>query len=266
MGYYYRAEFHELWIAGPGMALGYQEVPAWELGDLGVESMFELNNSGHISSPTVVLPDLSPHIVLHFLGGNNWRMKLIGPRTQAVFFDRRRRKRTFIFRFHPLAINQLISLPITELIDRSYDLADLLGKGCKERIREQFAERGSAGVFEAVLQLLQNTRNHEMHTFTNVGAFLQLMKLGHDRQTVRQSARELGISERYLHKTVKKELGMSPKTALKINRFTQSLKTRQKNPHLPWSQLAQSSGYFDQSHMIDEYQQFLNTSPTRLFP
>ena len=79
--------------------------------------------------------------------------------------------------------------------------------------------------------------------------------------SVRDVAREIGICQRQFRKVFAAEVGLTPKLFCRILRFqhVRTLVDQSENPH--WAQIAATCGYFDQSHLINDFQEFLGSSP-----
>lgn len=79
--------------------------------------------------------------------------------------------------------------------------------------------------------------------------------------TVDQLAHHLGISRRHLTRKFKERIGMTPKQLCRNTRFKQVYKLIEALPHHNWADVALSCGYYDQSHLINEFKYFTGSSP-----
>ena len=82
------------------------------------------------------------------------------------------------------------------------------------------------------------------------------------RMTVPQLASELGMGERTLQRTFRRELGISPKTALRLARFRRVMARME--GATSWSSLAVEEGFFDQAHLCNELRRFTGLPPVEL--
>jgi len=84
---------------------------------------------------------------------------------------------------------------------------------------------------------------------------------------VNELAEVTGYSARYINKTFSQEFGLSPKVFCKMMRFQYLLSNLNDfEKDMFDSNLAQIStdlGYYDQSHMIKDFYEFTNTTPTK---
>jgi AraC-like DNA-binding protein len=72
---------------------------------------------------------------------------------------------------------------------------------------------------------------------------------------------ELGCSRRYLIAQFNDHVGLPPKLLARILRFEHALELAD-GGRFSWGEIAQRSGYYDQAHMIGDFQQFTGRSPT----
>lgn len=94
-----------------------------------------------------------------------------------------------------------------------------------------------------------------------VAKILSFLKEGATESNMTSIASNYGISTRYLHRLIYQHTGLSPKSFNKINRFQSSLRLISKNKH-PFTSIAYSCGYFDQSHFIRDFKSFTNVTPS----
>jgi AraC-like DNA-binding protein len=78
---------------------------------------------------------------------------------------------------------------------------------------------------------------------------------------------DCGLSERHFRRVCLERAGVSPKYLARLLRFRQvaerirAMKTSAAQPS--WAQLAVACGYFDQAHLIREFQEFAGATPGR---
>ena len=91
---------------------------------------------------------------------------------------------------------------------------------------------------------------------------LQRIYSRYDLIRVADVAEELGISRRHFQKMFNRSAGTSPKSFHRNARFQHTIKQLildRQSDYLPY---ALSSGYYDQSHFIKDFQFFTGTTPT----
>jgi AraC-like DNA-binding protein len=73
-------------------------------------------------------------------------------------------------------------------------------------------------------------------------------------------AAELGCSRRYLVAGFREQVGVPPKTLARILRFHRAVGMMGSGPG--WAEIALSCGYYDQAHLIRDFNQFAGSSPS----
>jgi AraC-like DNA-binding protein len=63
----------------------------------------------------------------------------------------------------------------------------------------------------------------------------------------------------------RQQVGLSPKALARVHRFRGALDILNRSQgEVPWAALAEQCGFYDQSHLINEFRRFTGFSPTEL--
>jgi AraC-like DNA-binding protein len=73
------------------------------------------------------------------------------------------------------------------------------------------------------------------------------------------------LSRKQYERTFAEYIGSSPKQFLRTVRFQNTLHKKEKNRNIPLTELAYNCGYYDQSHMINDYKLLTGITPTQYF-
>ncbi len=73
------------------------------------------------------------------------------------------------------------------------------------------------------------------------------------------------ISGRWLEKQFVEQVGISPKEFARVTRFNALIAEVKTTPSVSWIDLIDKYGYYDQSHLIRDFQYFTGQSPTQFF-
>ena len=79
--------------------------------------------------------------------------------------------------------------------------------------------------------------------------------------TSRVAAR-VNLSKRRFIEVFSDEVGLTPKLFSRIQRFNRVISSVVLSNDVDWLEIAMSCGYFDQAHLIHEFQEFSNLRPT----
>jgi methylphosphotriester-DNA--protein-cysteine methyltransferase len=81
---------------------------------------------------------------------------------------------------------------------------------------------------------------------------------------IEQLAAGLGVSRQHFAAQFRQRVGLTPKLYARISRFrraTAMLDPLRAGGNADWAQLALECGYFDQSHLIHDFQEFAGSAP-----
>ena len=71
-----------------------------------------------------------------------------------------------------------------------------------------------------------------------------------------------GVSARQLERRFLAQIGLPPKTFARIVRFEAALRAKRRSPHLRWTDVAHDLGYHDQMHMVRDFHEFSDATPS----
>lgn len=95
-------------------------------------------------------------------------------------------------------------------------------------------------------------------------ALARLARPGGTTMALHRVARDLGVSERHLRRTVIRTTGASPKLHHRVRRLNAAVLAADASPHPHWSRLAHAFGFHDQAHLAREVRALTGLTPTFL--
>ncbi len=161
----------------------------------------------------------------------------------------------------PLGWARFIGMAASDLADKVSSLDLLLGAKAGdtlEALRATGDDRVQADVLDALFKSLDDS-----------GPALEpLLLKAHERlltvEKVEGMATALEISTRHLTRLSLRMFGFTPKLLIRRQRFLRTLQTLREQPDTPLGPLI-DGGYFDQSHFVRDFKQFMGMSPSRYF-
>jgi AraC-like DNA-binding protein len=153
----------------------------------------------------------------------------------------------------PLALWQLFRIPPAEIADENGEGTDLLGIGLSTLWLElsecrSFRER----ILTAEKYLLPFAINATPKTLILKTAHYAYRNDGLIR--IEDLANHSGLSLRQYERRFATEIGFTPKLFARITRFQMALDTKRRAPQRSWMYIAHQLGYFDQMHMVRDFQ------------
>lgn len=175
--------------------------------------------------------------------------------------------RTVAVRFRPGAATALLGLPLQLLQDGHAGIDLLWGAAEARRLGDLLWERDLPERRRLALlerELLARLRGQTAAAPGVAAAALALLDADPGLR-IEALARRLGVSRQHLALRFREQVGLAPKLYARIGRFRRASAVL----HAPlpggaapdWATLALDCGYFDQSHMIHDFQAFSGRAP-----
>lgn len=196
--------------------------------------------------------ELQPHTLV---AGQMTKRIVIGPSGDVNLFG---------VRFRPFGAYCLLGVPMSELSNRT-DGLDLLMPRSESILREQLL---SADSFAAKISVIEKVLTDGLRRVASpdsklVFAVDALARNGTIR--VAKMAAEIGWTERKLERDFKKYVGLSPKMFGRVSRFASIVRSMEISGINGLIDHAHKYGYYDQSHMINDFRAFAGESPTAFY-
>lgn len=207
-----------------------------------------------------IVPDLSAHLLVHDHGGER-RVRLVGARSRAIDIDVGDRSWSVGVRLAPGALPRLTGLPATELTDTGAGpsvLWDRDGTELADRLQHAPGPREVLGLVTGFLaRRLAAADRVDWKARAAVGDH------GDDPPPdVATLAKRSGLSRRCLQRSTAEQVGLSPKTILRVRRLYRTLAASLATPAPDWSRIALSAGFYDGAHLAREFRLLLGEPPT----
>jgi AraC-like DNA-binding protein len=193
----------------------------------------------------------------------------VGMMSAAILVASERPVLTLAVRFKPGMAGLFLGLPLHGLTDQRADIDLLWGRGDADRLAD--ALWTSEAPVRARLAMIERELLGRLRAGGGIGGIgggialvqhaLATLEGSGGSVRVEQLAARLGVSRQHLAAQFRQHVGLSPKLFARICRFRQATAAIQDAPD--WAQLALVCGYFDQSHLIHDFQEFTGQAPER---
>lgn len=159
----------------------------------------------------------------------------------------------------PPAAHRLFGLPLHTLAHSVVPLEDALDEPhLVERVFEQAEWSSRFGLLDAVLaKRLADARPPSAGVDW---AWRRLVET-HGRVLVRALAAELGWSEKRIVARFREEVGLPPKSVARLLRFEHARAEAERAELPDWARIAVECGYYDQSHLINDFRAVTGRTP-----
>ncbi|MBC3785652.1 helix-turn-helix domain-containing protein [Spirosoma utsteinense] len=168
--------------------------------------------------------------------------------------------------FTPTGLQALWQLPVQELSEQSVDLTAMITSGIRaltDQMREARTTPQRFALLEGFLlrRLARANRIKQWQTDGRIEAAVALMQHQPGQISLNQLAYTLNSSERTFRRRFTQVVGVSPKYFLRMQRFMHTRRWLKQQSRPNWQDLVTLNGYYDQAHLINEFNYFTGTSP-----
>ena len=150
--------------------------------------------------------------------------------------------------------------PMSELASSVVEL-DLIWKREILSLREQLLEAESVeSKFDLLEAYLIGKAQARLDPDKTISAALNRLR-SWPVMPLRDLASHLGLTHKQMISRFDVRVGLTPKQVSRLFRFRSSLEVAYRSPSPDWSDVAADCGYYDQAHMIHEFQEFAGMTP-----
>jgi AraC-like DNA-binding protein len=110
--------------------------------------------------------------------------------------------------------------------------------------------------------LMKELPNAAWHNRVHAAASYLFRK--HGAVGIPKLSRQNSLSLRHFERLFQADVGMSPKVFARIARFQSAMDAKLANPARTWLDIAHSFGYYDQMHMVHDFQRLGRNTPTQV--
>lgn len=150
-----------------------------------------------------------------------------------------------------------LDIDASELTNAHVNVADLWGTSAHE-LRERLC---IAITPQQRFRIMENTLRSRLHDTTHRRQMKFALEMFEKGALVRDVSRELGFPQRRFIQAFSSQVGLTPKVFSRVVRFQHARVMAEKLQTPDWAELALTCGYFDQSHLIKDFQEFSGSTP-----
>ncbi len=166
-----------------------------------------------------------------------------------------------IINFHKGMAYPFVEMPMDELTDVVVD-GQLVMTDEILTIRDKLLESNSPSEMFSKAQLhLNSVYCNRLVRNPCVEFAIQSILDQPDHTSMSSLTRKIGYSQKHFIKLFKEQVGVTPKSFLRIIRFQSAIQQIEKGLEMDWPAVAHDSGYYDQAHFITDFRQFSGFTP-----
>ena len=259
-------------IVSEKVVMRYQEYdPPSELAQW-VKLFWVFENQANESHPETIVADGFPELIIHFRSpfsevghsGRSLRQPtavVCGQLTRPLVLHSSIDAGMIGIRFQPSGMAPFLSTSMQALTDLRVSANDLFAD-LDQLIDEIVESTDDSQRIAACNRFLFRSMTADCQDLS-VRRSLEIIRKSRGTITVESLADLAGKSRRSLELAFQREVGTSPKMYCRVTRFRHIFDAiSDPDASLNWVKIALDTGYFDQSHLIRDFQQFAGSSPT----
>lgn len=167
-------------------------------------------------------------------------------------------------RLTPWGLNVFCPGVVRECAEKRVDCRDIFPKYAIEAIEDRLAVQTTANRrVHCIEQFLLSRLNRQHEDLLIQTACKELIK-SNGNYPIEALAKNLGLSKRTLERRFLNHIGAAPKKYARIVRLRNALFQRRTLSN--WADVAYAAGYYDQSHMIHDFQELYGIAPDAIYP
>jgi AraC-like DNA-binding protein len=170
---------------------------------------------------------------------------------------------SFVILFQPTGLHRLFSIPMHELADRDYEADSVLGAFVSQ-LGQRLGECRSFGERIRLANQLLLRRCLEVRGCDGISAAASQILLGGGDVRMVALANHAGLSMRQFERSFIQQVGIRPKLYARIARFEAALDRKARSSTKSWTDVAHECGYYDQMHMVHDFEGFTDETPTNM--
>lgn len=202
--------------------------------------------------------------LLYAIGKDDVRCFLGGTVLKMKYWPFEKNRTYFGIRFLPGQCILPKGISIGDIINTDLEIpSDAYGAKIDEALLQAKSMRERASIIHKTL-----AEAGQKHTPTDAKGNIEAYIRNRIYETkgnvsIKEIAQDTGYSECYVRRTFHEMHGISPKTFEKIVRFQNTLEEMALHKDEAFYDMAQESGYYDQSHMVKEFKNFTGLTPEK---
>ncbi|MBO0911737.1 MAG: helix-turn-helix transcriptional regulator [Acidobacteria bacterium] len=184
-----------------------------------------------------------------------------GPHARSVVIDTEGQRWLASVEFRHGAACQFFEMPMTEISDHVVGIRDVWprdGAWLRERLLEAPSPSAKLCVLEKVLLAHLKVRSDPAIEYA-----IAALEAG---LSVSGVAARLGLSARTLERRFSRQVGITPKRFARVGRLQRVLARARGSRKPDWCRLAAEHGFTDQAHLIHDFRELADITPTEYKP
>jgi len=189
---------------------------------------------------------------------------VMGQRTNSFYIEPTGEVESFAVCFYPFGFASFVREPLENLVDKEVTLESLFGTAQAEKLEQNiFDAKSSEERIRIIEDFLFERLNETVIVDDLIAQTVSTLIKTNGSDSIRSIIQNDTAQRRKLERKFKKHIGISPKQLGRIIRLQTALRLiLSQNQNL--TSIAYESDYFDQSHFIKDFKEFIGSTPKQM--
>ncbi len=177
--------------------------------------------------------------------------------------------RLFSIQFMPTGFYRIFNIPLTSFTNMVFDGSDIFNYDIS-RLQQQLQEAGNVDQMAAHAEKFLSSYLTISKTKDAYNGMQKVSKsiyrnAGAINLNIEQLAYDANMSLKTFERKFLQQIGLSPKLFARMVRFNKVIGLKMQNPEKDWTSITYDLGYYDQMHLIRDFKEFANDTPSNFF-
>ena len=166
--------------------------------------------------------------------------------------------------FQPGGLYRFLGIPMNNLLSKdAFDGTELLGNELNE-VTDQLREADSFYKMKMIVESFLLKNAGRLKKKLPLDDVLTLLIKERGLIKIEQLASDACLSIRQFERVFQQRIGLPPKYFSRLVRFSHAWITKEQQPGISWIKIAHECGYFDQMHLVRDFQEFAGVNPSSI--
>jgi AraC-like DNA-binding protein len=166
--------------------------------------------------------------------------------------------------FQPGGLYRFLGIPMSDFLCKgAFDGVELLGNEMNEVI-DQLREAVSFCKMKMIIESFLLKYVYRLKQALPIDQVLPLLIKERGLIKIDKLASHACLSIRQFERVFQQRIGLPPKHFSRLVRFSHSWIIKEQQPDISWIKIAYECGYFDQMHLILDFQEFAGVNPSNI--
>ena len=189
------------------------------------------------------------------------RCLVVGPNTERLNLTFGYDHLVIKIGFQPGGLYRLLGIPMAEMLKyKEFDGQDIFGPEVNDTV-DALANAATNEERKTIVEDFLFSRVVKLKKTMAIDFVLPDILKYSGLVKIDQLAKKACLSSRQFERAFKERMGLSPKFFSRHVRFTKAWLLKESNTVATWTEIAYKCGYFDQMHLIRDFQTFTGTNP-----